>query len=115
MKKNYYIQFLNLLKALEQTSESPKIDVTSKLILDEVAIGVAKDEMLTVSDVMGLKHIGSPATLHRKLNMLIEAHMVDPVFQGNNRRTKYIALTNEGESYFRRLSDAIQMTRPSHG
>ena len=114
MKKNYYIQFLNLLKALEQTSPHPEIDVTSKLILEEIAIGVSKEDMLTVSDVMGLKHIGSPATLHRKLNLLIEAHMVDQVFKGNNRRTKYIALTKDGESYFRRLSDAIQMARPSH-
>jgi len=39
--------------------------------------------------------------------------MVDPVFQGTNRRTKYIALTQESENYFRRLSDAIQMARPS--
>lgn len=114
MKKNYYIQFLNLLRVLEKTSQTPDIDATSKLILDEVAIGVSKEDMLTVSDVMGLKHIGSPATLHRKLNLLIAAHMVDPVFQGNNRRTKYIALTQEGESYFRRLSDAIQMTQPAH-
>jgi hypothetical protein len=114
MKKNYYIQFLNLLRVLEKTSQTPDIDATSKLILDEVAIGVSKEDMLTVSDVMGLKHIGSPATLHRKLNQLIAAHMVDPVFQGNNRRTKYIALTQEGESYFRRLSDAIQMAQPAH-
>jgi hypothetical protein len=113
MKKNYYIQFLNLLKALEHPPNAPDIDVTSKLILDEVAISLAKGEMLTVSDVMGLKHIGSPATLHRKLNMLIASRMVDPIFQGNNRRTKYIALTEEGEAYFRRLSDAIQMTRTS--
>ena len=113
MKKNYYIQFLNLLKALEQTSQQPDIDVTSKLILEEITIGVAKGELLTVSDVMGLKHIGSPATLHRKLNLLIEADMVLAVFQDNNRRTKYIALTQDGESYFRRLSDAIQMARPS--
>jgi len=113
MKKNYYIQFLNLLKALEQTAQTPDIDVTSKLILEEIALGVAKGDMLTVSDVMGLKNIGSPATLHRKLNMLIAAGMVDPVFQGTNRRTKYIALTQESENYFRRLSDAIQMARPS--
>jgi hypothetical protein len=114
MKKNYYIQFLNFLQVLEQTSDAPDIDVTSKLILEQVAIAVAKEDMLTVSDVMGLKHIGSPATLHRKLNTLIDAHMVNAVFHGNNRRTKYMALTKEGESYFRRLSDAIQMTQPVH-
>jgi len=114
MKKNYYIQFLNFLQVLEQTSDAPDIDVTSKLILEQVAIAVAKEDMLTVSDVMGLKHIGSPATLHRKLYTVIDAHMVNAVFHGNNRRTKYMALTKEGESYFRRLSDAIQMTQPVH-
>lgn len=111
MKKNYYISFLNLIKALEQNAQTPDIDVTSKLLLEEVALGVANGHMLTVSDVMGLKQIGSPATLHRKLNLLLNAHLVDTVFQGNNRRTKYIALTQDGEDYFRRLSDAIQAAR----
>ena len=110
MKKNYYIQFLNLLKALEQTSQQPDIDVTSKLILEEIAIGVAKGEMLTVSDVMGLKHIGSPATLHRKLNLLIEADMVFSVFQDNNRRTKYIHPTAKTDQYFADLGAVLQQS-----
>jgi DNA-binding HxlR family transcriptional regulator len=114
MKNNYYINFLNFVKALEPSVEIDQIDVTSKLILDEIAIGVAKEKPMTVSEIMGLKDLGSPATLHRKLNTLIDAHMVNAVFHGNNRRTKYMALTKEGESYFRRLSDAIQMTQPVH-
>ena len=71
MKNNYYINFLNFVKALEPSVETDQLDVTSKLILDEIAIGVAKEKPMTVSEVMGLKGLGSPATLHRKLTILL--------------------------------------------
>ena len=115
MKNNYYINFLNFVKALEPTAAIEHLDVTSKLILDEIAIGVAKEKPLTVSEVMGLKELGSPATLHRKLTILLEANLVHSVFMGNNRRTKYMALTLEGEMYFARLSQAMQSVHLSRG
>ena len=115
MKNNYYINFLNFFKSLEPSSQIEQLDVTSKLILDEIAIGVAKDKLMTVSEVMGLKGLGSPATLHRKLTILLEANLVHPVFQGNNRRTKYMALTKDGEMYFTRLSKAMQSVQMSNG
>ena len=108
MKKNYYINFLNLLKALEQAPDIAPLDSTAKLILEEIAIGVANDKLLTVSDVMALKHLGSPATLHRKLDVLLHANLVDATFSGTNRRTKYMALTVSGQAYFDRLSQAIR-------
>ena len=115
MKNNYYINFLNLVKALEPSVEIDQIDVTSKLILDEIAIGVAKDKPMTVSEIMGLKDLGSPATLHRKLTILLDAKLVHALFLGNNRRTKYMALTKEGEMYFNRLSQAMQSVQISNG
>ena len=108
MKKNYYINFLNLLKALEQAPDIAPLDSTAKLILEEIAIGVANDKLLTVSDVMALKHLGSPATLHRKLDVLLHANLVEATFSGTNRRTKYMALTVSGQAYFDRLSQAIR-------
>jgi DNA-binding MarR family transcriptional regulator len=115
MKNNYYINFLNFVKALEPAVEVDQLDVTSKLILDEIAIGVAKEKLMTVSEVMGLKGLGSPATLHRKLTILLEANLVHPVFMGSNRRTKYMALTKEGEMYFARLSQAMHSVHLSKG
>jgi hypothetical protein len=108
MKRNYYINFLNLLKAVQQAPEIAPLDSTSKLLLEEIAIGVANDRLLTVSDVMALKDLGSPATLHRKLDLLLQAQLVQATFSGNNRRTKYIALTSQGQAYFERLSQAIR-------
>ncbi len=115
MKNNYYINFLNLVKALEPSVEIDQIDVTSKLILDEIAIGVAKEKPMTVSEVMGLKGLGSPSTLHRKLTILLDAKLVQALFLANNRRTKYMTLTKEGEMHFNRLSQAMQSVQISNG
>ena len=105
---------MNFVKALEPTVAIEHLDVTSKLILDEIAIGVAKEKPMTVSEVMGLKELGSPATLHRKLTILLEANLVHSVFMGNNRRTKYINLAPSGQAYFERLSSAIQSVQSIH-
>jgi len=113
MRKNYYINFLNLLKAFEPTTDEALLDSTCKQILEEIAIGVSNDKLLTVSDVMSFKQLGSPATLHRKLDVLLNAKLVESIFQGNNRRTKYINLTNSGQAYFERLSSAIQSVQQS--
>jgi DNA-binding MarR family transcriptional regulator len=115
MKNNYYINFLNLVKALEPSVEIDQIDVTSKLILDEIAICVAKEKPMTVSEIMGLKGLGSPATLHRKLTILLDAKLVQALFLANNRRTKYMTLTKEGEMHFNRLSQAMQSVQISNG
>ena len=114
MKKNYYINFLNLLKALEPSTDEALQDSTCKQILEEIAIGVSNDKLLTVSDVMSFKQLGSPATLHRKLDVLLNAKLVESIFQGNNRRTKYINLTSSGQAYFERLSSAIESVQSIH-
>jgi hypothetical protein len=112
MKKNYYINFLNLLKAIDTSPVDAQLDSTAKLILEEIAIGVSNDKLLTVSDVMNLKQLGSPATLHRKLDLLLNVKLVEATFKGTNRRTKYIDLTASGKAYFDRLSSAIQSVQP---
>jgi hypothetical protein len=114
MKSNYYINFLNLLKAIDQTAESTQLDSTCKLILEEIAVNQAADKLLTVSDVMGLKSLGSPATLHRKLDVLLNTGFIKSIFQGTNRRTKFMVLTPMGEAYFERLSTAITQAIPQN-
>ena len=108
MKKNYYINFLNLLKALQQAPEIVSLDTTSKQVLEEIAIGVANEKLLTVSDVMALKHLGSPATLHRKLDLLLNAQLVEATFSGTNRRTKYLKPTQQALNYFNTLGGLVQ-------
>jgi DNA-binding MarR family transcriptional regulator len=113
MKTNYYLNFLNVLKAVNQGSVSEELDPTSKLVLEEIALGVANDQPLTVTDVMRLTNIASPATLHRKLDVLLNAHLIEATFQGQNRRTKFMVLTKQGEQYFKKLSEVMASVKPA--
>jgi DNA-binding MarR family transcriptional regulator len=56
---------------------------------------------------MNLGSIASPATLHRKLDALREAGFIEFVFEGKNRRTKYLVPTSNADKYFDKLGDAL--------
>jgi len=61
-----------------------------------------------VTEAMALDHIASPATIHRKLDQLRELGMIDTVFEGKNRRTKYLVPTKAASDYFANMGKAVQ-------
>jgi hypothetical protein len=101
-----YIRFIEVLKGLS-SKDGGAIDPEAKLLLDEIAIQHFKNTPLTVSDLMALKHIASPATIHRKLDSLLQANLVELKFEGDNRRTKFISITKTGDRYISNLSKAM--------
>lgn len=104
MKNNrIYLRFLNLLEALEDTKGFPYIDLEAKKILEVIAVRHQKETPLTVTEAMALSHIASPATIHRKLDQLRELELIDPIYHGDNRRTKYMVPTASALQYFDRL------------
>jgi hypothetical protein len=48
---------------------------------------------MTVSNAMKLSNIASPASIHRKLELLRVANLISHEFNDGNRRTKYLAPT----------------------
>ena len=56
---------------------------------------------------MDFAHVASPATLHRKLSQLIEAGFIESAFEGKNRRTKFLILTNKSVKYFEQMVKAM--------
>ena len=62
---------------------------------------------MTVGDVMKISALASPATLHRKIDMLREAELIDMIFIGKNRRTKYLVPTDLANDYFSKMGKAI--------
>jgi DNA-binding transcriptional ArsR family regulator len=87
-----YLRFLNLSQAI--TSEFEGVDLTTLRLLETIAVAHTQGKPLTVTNAMALSAIASPATLHRKMDALREAGLIDQVFEGTNRRTKYLAPTN---------------------
>jgi DNA-binding MarR family transcriptional regulator len=47
------------------------------------------------------------ATIHRKLNGLLDADLIELVFKEKNRRTKYIHPTKNSFVYFEKMADAM--------
>lgn len=87
-------------------NKSFPIDFAAKELLD--IIGTCHfHEPLTVTEAMGLQEIGSPATIHRKLDDLRVAGLIHHQYQGDDRRTKYLRLTPDAIGYYAQLSAAM--------
>ena len=103
-----YLRFLRIARGVDiQNIQVKKIDSTALLLLNEIAVQHYDGKNITVTQAMLLTNIASPATIHRKLNNLIEVSLIEQVFNGKNRRTKYLIPTKEAESYFAKMSKAI--------
>ena len=103
-----YLRFLRIARDVDvQKTPVKNIDSTALLLLNEIAVQHHEGKNITVTQAMLLSNIASPATVHRKLDELREAGLIEQVFEGKNRRTKYLVPTKEADSYFAKMSKAI--------
>jgi DNA-binding MarR family transcriptional regulator len=107
MSNHIYIRFLTLLHTIEGKGELPLLDLDAKKLLETIAVRHSQGKPLTVTETMAMSHIASPATIHRKLDILREIGMIDTQFEGSNRRTKFLALTPQAVQYFQTHSKAM--------
>jgi Fe2+ or Zn2+ uptake regulation protein len=102
-----YLRFLSLLHAIEGKGELPNLDLDAKRLLEVIGVQHSQGKPLTVSDAMAMTHIASPATIHRKLDLLREIGMIDSYFEGGNRRTKYLCPTPQAQNYFSKVGEVM--------
>ena len=102
-----YLKFLSLLHAIEGKGELPNLDLDAKRLLEVIGVQHSQGKPLTVSDAMAMTHIASPATIHRKLDLLRDIGMIDSYFEGSNRRTKYLCPTPQANSYFSKVGEVM--------
>ena len=100
-----YIKFLSHSADIEP-SKNFKVDFTAEKLLD--IIGCCHfHEPLTVTEAMSLQEIGSPATIHRKLDDLLIAGLIWHEQMPDNKRTKYLRLTIKAVGYYALMSEAM--------
>ena len=108
MKNHHiYLRFLSLLHAIEGKGELPTLDLDAKKLLEVIAVQHSQGQAMTVTDAMALAHVASPATIHRKLDLLREIGMIETHFEGSNRRTKYLKPTPQAEKYFTAVGEVM--------
>lgn len=105
--KNAYFRFLSLVNALEQDSDLQRIDQESKRLLDVITVKHHAGSALTVTQAMALEFIASPATIHRKIDLLLEMGLIDFEFKDGNRRSKYLVPTQTADAHYAKLGKAL--------
>lgn len=106
--REHYLRFLALAQTISTpTGNSAPVDLLSQKLLEVIALRHIQGEAMTVTDAMSLSKIASPATLHRKLDQLREAGLIEQTFHEDNRRTKYLVPTKLADQYFSNLSKAL--------
>lgn len=98
----FYTRYLSLAQAA-----SLPVDLTAARLLDLIVMREAKGDCMTVTQAMNLVDLASSATLHRKLDDLLDAKLIEHEFEGRNRRTKYLVTTEKARLHFTKLGMAI--------
>jgi DNA-binding MarR family transcriptional regulator len=109
-----YLRFLNLTQVITGELATSNLDLTALRLLEAVAVAYEKGSPLTVTNAMELKTIASPATLHRKLDALREADLVEQKFEVKNRRTKFLIPTHAAGKYFEQMGKALISATKQH-
>ena len=56
---------------------------------------------------MGLSHLASPATLHRKMQQLLKEGLIELVVDANNKRSKFVVLSKKGQRRYDLLASLM--------
>ena len=74
----------------------------------------AQGNTLTVTDAMALSTVASPATIHRRIEILKKAGLIQVLQTEQNQKVKFLVPTQTSIDYFDKLGKLMaSATRPS--
>ena len=106
-KSNIYIRFLRLVRVLNSKSHARKLDSIEIQLLDNIMLDDQENHAVFVSDLLGLRALGSQATLHCRLKNLRHLGYVDFITQVDARR-KRVVPTDQANKRFELLSECME-------
>ena len=104
-----YLRFLNTVHSMNCQLNNAGVGQVAICLLENIAIAEFRGSHLTVSKAMNMSAIASPATIHRKLNLLLSHGFIKHVYKNSNRRTKYLALTEIANEYLEMKGNAMRI------
>jgi hypothetical protein len=107
-----YFRFLQLAKAFQSENAALEMDANERAILDAVALCWYEGQPMTVREAIALDHLGSPATLHKRITRLRQKEMLLAFNQEGDRRAKYLIPSEKTLSFFDHLGHNMQMVQP---
>jgi DNA-binding MarR family transcriptional regulator len=104
-----YMRFLQLSQVLDGSQNNPPLDANEKVLLEALAVRWHAGEPMTVMQAMGLKDLGSPATMHRRVARLRKIGLIETLEDPQDTRIKRLALTSAALSYFENMGAQLQL------
>ena len=95
-----YMRFLQLARSVQQLPDGPNLDANEKALLEEIALSSFEDRVMTVREAIGLNHLGSPATLHKRIMRLRHKNLLKTFNQPEDNRAKYLIPTDQTIAMF---------------
>ena len=94
------MRFLQLAKAVQQLPDAPQLDANEKALLEEIVLRWYENRVMTVREAIGLTHLGSPATLHKRITRLRQKDLLKTFNQPDDKRAKYLIPTDKTMAMF---------------
>jgi hypothetical protein len=108
---NAYMRFLQLARSVQQLPDAPQLDANEKALLEEIVLRWFEKRVMTVREAIGLSHLGSPATLHKRITRLRQKDLLKTFNQTEDKRAKYLIPTDKTIALFgdfgKKMSTAI--------
>lgn len=108
--KNVYLNYLIQSKAEPMDAMLSYVSPACVQLLSAIAVADFQGQPLTISQIMAMIHLASPGTIHRRVESLRQKGLIDLIYKGNNRRTKYIVPTAAANAYFEKMGDLLLKT-----
>lgn len=109
LKSSAYIRFLNLVNAISELDNSPKLDYAEQKILHILAINWSRNVDVSVLDCMKLFDELSSATVHRRIQSLLKKNLIKLVLSKEDKRIKTIHPTQKTIVYFENLENCLSI------
>lgn len=103
-----YFRFLELAQVVRDMAAPDAIDANEAALLEAIVLSWHQGKSLTVREAIELRHLGSPATLHKRITRLRQKHFLHTYSTATDRRAKYLYPTEQALGYFARLGESLQ-------
>ncbi len=106
----FYLRLKHLIHSIDQDVDLADLDLVSMRILEIASLRYLDQKPMTVSEVMALDSLASPATLHRKLDGLRDADLLLPFNMSADKRTKFLRPSPKALSHFTKISNVLELS-----
>lgn len=110
-----YLRFLQLARAVQELPDGSAMDANENALLEAVVLRWHEGQTMTVREAISLEHLGSPATLHKRITRLREKGMLTTLNQEGDRRAKFLVPTERTLEHFSQLGRSIQLAQTQAG